>query len=73
MICWSLCRSVLGSASHDDAVDALSNTTIPLDLGLSDQTQTERWGVIASAIQLGYLHRVCPHRKSSAELSLYGR
>ena len=63
-----MCRSVLRSVSDDDAVDALSYTTVPLDLGILGQTQTERWGVIVSALQLGYLHKVHPHYKSSAEL-----
>ena len=58
---------MLRSVSDDDAVDALSYTTVPLDLGILGQTQTERWGVIVSAIQLGYL-KVHPHYKSSAEL-----
>ena len=55
-----MCRSVLRSVSDDDAVDALSYTTVPLDLGILGQTQTESWGVIVSAIQLGYL-KVHPH------------
>ena len=49
---------MLGSVSHADAVDVLSNTTVPLCLGLCGQTETDKWAVVASAIQLGHVYRV---------------
>jgi len=51
-------QTVLGSVSHADAVDVLSNTTVPLCLGLCGQTETDKWAVVASAIQLGHMYRV---------------
>ena len=49
---------MLGSVSHADAVEVLSNTTVPLCLGLCGQSETDKWAVVASAIQLGHVYRV---------------